>query len=103
MSQYAPQIGPAEQRLQRLNRGRISPSLRAWIYERDGRRCVDCGARDRLSLDHLLPASAGGTEWASNLVTRCSDCNNRRHVQWTAIHGISFYPTDARHATHPHD
>lgn len=31
------------------------------VMERDGRRCLICGTRDRPTLHHLLPRGAGGT------------------------------------------
>jgi 5-methylcytosine-specific restriction endonuclease McrA len=67
--------------------------LRAWIFDRDGHRCVDCRTTDRLTLDHIWPAVAGGREWASNLVTRCASCNSRRHAVWEREHGTYSYPS----------
>lgn len=96
--EYHPQIGPAPLREQPA-RGKVSKTLRLWIYARDGFRCVDCGgpngqpdARTCLTLDHIVPAVVGGREWASNLVTRCQSCNSRRHAEWIRSNGYAFYP-----------
>ena len=32
------------------------------VYKRDGYRCVYCGSRDNLTLDHVLPKSRGGKD-----------------------------------------
>jgi len=90
---YHPPIGPAECRCDRLRRGKVSASLRAWVYARDGGACLDCGATKDLTLDHIVPAVIGGREWASNLETRCRSCNSRRKHEWEREHGIHFYPS----------
>lgn len=60
----------------------IRQEKRLAIYLRDGLCCAYCGATvengTSLSLDHLTPASKGGTNDAANLVTCCSKCNSSR-------------------------
>lgn len=60
----------------------IRDTKRARIYERDGWACVWCkrpvAAKSTACLDHVLPRVLGGTNNASNLVTACLDCNQRR-------------------------
>lgn len=72
------------------NRGRggwqgmnwIRQSKRLAIYLRDGLACAYCGHSVEdgasLSLDHLKPASKGGSNHESNLVTCCERCNKSR-------------------------
>jgi 5-methylcytosine-specific restriction endonuclease McrA len=48
------------------------------VFERDGRRCVECGATGRLTVDHIVPRSKGGTDALENLQTMCSPCNGRK-------------------------
>jgi hypothetical protein len=52
------------------------------IYLRDGLACCYCGEAvedgAKLTLDHLTPHSAGGTNDATNLVTACHRCNSSR-------------------------
>ena len=38
----------------------------------------ELGARERLTRDHLLPRSKGGTDEWLNVVTACSSCNHRK-------------------------
>lgn len=50
------------------------------IFERDDFRCIYCGRssiedQSELHLDHIYPASLGGQDVASNIVTACHRCN----------------------------
>ncbi len=48
------------------------------IFKRDAYQCVYCGAKNNLTLDHVVPRSKGGkTSW-TNLVTACQECNSRK-------------------------
>lgn len=54
------------------------PVTRVRIYARDSWACVWCGKRGKLTLDHYIPRSKGGSNKATNLVTSCPRCNYRR-------------------------
>jgi len=60
----------------------IRREKRLAIYLRDGMACCYCGEGvengAQLTLDHLTPASRGGSNAASNLVTACKRCNSAR-------------------------
>jgi hypothetical protein len=57
----------------------IGKVRRRRIYARDGHRCVYCiELAERLTLDHLVPRSAGGTHSNENLLTACMGCNRKR-------------------------
>lgn len=67
-----------------IERARMTPSLRAWILERDGCWCIACGwphipegATDGVGLhiDHILPIARGGRTVADNLTVLCAPCN----------------------------
>lgn len=45
------------------------------ILERDGGRCVKCGATEKLHIDHVIPVSKGGTSDDDNLQVLCATCN----------------------------
>lgn len=49
------------------------------IFKRDGYECIYCGDFQNLSLDHIVPFSADGTEVASNIVVSCKTCNSKKH------------------------
>ena len=79
----------ALERTPRLGKG-ISPQLRTEILERNGYTCLQCGAgpgdpdpfnpnrKIRLHIDHIIPASQGGTDEQDNLRVLCSACNQGR-------------------------
>ena len=63
----------------RVERAKMSESLRYDILKRDNFRCKICGATERdgvkLHVDHIIPVSKGGKTEPSNLQTLCSRCN----------------------------
>lgn len=66
------------------NGSRLSGSVRIRVLERDGYRCVYCGATSqeaRLHVDHVVSVSRGGTDASTNLVTACFDCNNGKRAR----------------------
>jgi 5-methylcytosine-specific restriction endonuclease McrA len=49
------------------------------LFARDGWRCVYCGTNGgRLTLDHVVPRSRGGSSVWENVVTACAPCNLRK-------------------------
>lgn len=59
-------------------RDTIPDAVRAAVYERDNSTCQDCGATDRLTLDHIYPWSLGGSDTDDNLRVLCRPCNSRK-------------------------
>lgn len=54
---------------------------RANILLRDGYRCQYCGKRlapERLTFDHVIPRSLGGTTRWGNIATACQACNRKK-------------------------
>ena len=48
------------------------------LIERYGDKCLCCGEKKRLTLDHIKPRSLGGKTVLSNLQLLCTDCNNNK-------------------------
>lgn len=48
-------------------------------------RCVYCGKRARLQMDHVKPLSKGGKHVASNIVPACGPCNNSKGARDLAV------------------
>jgi 5-methylcytosine-specific restriction endonuclease McrA len=48
------------------------------IFKRDNNKCVYCGNKQDLTLDHLNPKSRGGRTHWENLVTACKPCNSKK-------------------------
>lgn len=62
----------------RQTRQPIPESVRHEVWRRDQGRCVDCGSREALEFDHIIPVSKGGSNTARNLELRCEACNRRK-------------------------
>lgn len=48
------------------------------VLARDDWTCQYCGTRSRLTVDHVIPRSRGGTSGWDNIVTACAPCNRRK-------------------------
>ncbi len=48
------------------------------ILRRDRYRCQYCGSREKLTVDHVVPRSRGGSDAWKNLVAACTACNNKK-------------------------
>ena len=63
----------------KVERAKLSDSLRYDVLKRDGFKCQICGssANDgvKLHVDHIIPVSKGGKTELSNLRTLCDRCN----------------------------
>lgn len=84
-----PTLAPGEYRLAAVDRlpprAREAIKLRHLVFERDGKRCVDCGRtpeadKVQLQAHHVVLVSEGGTNDLANLVTLCADCHAGRHA-----------------------
>lgn len=42
-------------------------------------RCYYCGAKVKLTIDHIIPLSRGGSNWPENIVLACGSCNSKKH------------------------
>ena len=48
------------------------------VQIRDNHTCQYCGAKEKLTLDHVIPISKGGPSSWENVVTACSPCNSKK-------------------------
>ena len=55
------------------------PLTRKNIFQRDQSCCKYCGqSNTKLSIDHVIPRSRGGTDNWENVITACLQCNVRK-------------------------
>ena len=47
-------------------RERIPESVQMFVWQRDQGQCVQCGSRDRLEFDHIIPVVKGGSNTGRN-------------------------------------
>jgi 5-methylcytosine-specific restriction endonuclease McrA len=65
------------------------------VHERDGYACRYCAldlTPDTATVDHVVPASRGGSSAAGNLVTACADCNSAKADRTPAEAGMPLMP-----------
>lgn len=79
---------------------RPAPWTRQGLLRRDRRTCAYCGAHAD-TIDHVLPASRGGTWSWLNTVAACRRCNGRKGDRTPAEAGMvlrhdPFVPTRAQ-------
>ena len=53
----------------------ISKGKRKKVYKRDSNKCLRCGTKENLSIDHIIPRSKGGHNGHRNMQTLCVECN----------------------------
>lgn len=57
------------------NRKQLSKKTRFEVLTRDSFKCVLCGSKETLEVDHIVPRVEGGSNELKNLRTLCHDCN----------------------------
>jgi 5-methylcytosine-specific restriction endonuclease McrA len=71
----------------RVNGGSCSPTQWKQVRRAYGNRCVRCGHRIKLTMDHVRPVALGGASDAANLQPLCEACNGWKGARW-----IDFRP-----------
>jgi 5-methylcytosine-specific restriction endonuclease McrA len=59
----------------------VPRDVRRAVFERDGGRCVECGASFDLQYDHVIPLALGGANTAANLQILCAPCNQAKGAE----------------------
>ena len=57
---------------------KVPPVSRREVFRRDQHACQYCGNTKRLTIDHVIPRSKGGTHTWDNVVTACESCNSAK-------------------------
>lgn len=53
------------------------------VFALHGKFCLKCGAKENISLDHVIPVSKKGKDSVDNLQPLCGSCNSRKGVNVT--------------------
>lgn len=59
-------------------RNKIPDEVKTFVWNRDGGKCVECGSKEKLEFDHIIPLSKGGGNTARNLQLLCEFCNRSK-------------------------
>lgn len=55
----------------------ITPEVKREVWERDGGRCILCGASHAAPNAHYISRAHGGLGVPENIVTLCQECHDR--------------------------
>jgi len=73
-----PHVQPCPEHPPRRGSTRAWRRLRAAVLQRDGWRCIVCGAMAS-QVDHVVPRELGGRDERGNLRSICDRCHDERH------------------------
>jgi len=59
-------------------RERIPEAVQIFVWRRDQGRCVQCGSREKLEFDHIIPVAEGGSNTERNVQLLCESCNRSK-------------------------
>jgi hypothetical protein len=63
-----------------------SEAKRMWrqsIREKWNHKCAYCESEEKLTIDHIIPQCKGGSDFLTNVVCCCHECNQlKSHTDW---------------------
>jgi 5-methylcytosine-specific restriction endonuclease McrA len=68
----------------------------AEIKKRYKYRCVYCGGKCKLEMDHIIPISKGGNHVKENIVPACHSCNSRKSARPVLLQLLVTQPPPTR-------
>ncbi|WP_145235528.1 HNH endonuclease [Urbifossiella limnaea] len=63
---------------EQTSRTPIPEAVRSEVWRRDKGCCVQCGTKQNLQFDHIIPVSQGGATTVANLQLLCQPCNGAK-------------------------
>ena len=57
----------------------IPQDVKNAVWQRDGGKCVQCGATSYLEFDHIIPHTKGGANTVANIQLLCRSCNLKKN------------------------
>ena len=56
----------------------LTDEVKQFVFIRDGGQCVQCGQKNELQYDHVIPVALGGSSEPENLQILCASCNRKK-------------------------
>jgi hypothetical protein len=60
------------------SRKQASAEVQQFVFVRDGGQCLECGSKQELQFDHIIPVALGGSSEPENLQILCGPCNRKK-------------------------
>lgn len=57
----------------------IPQNVKDKVWQRDNGMCVECGSKEKLEFDHIIPVVKGGSSTYRNIQLLCESCNRKKH------------------------
>ncbi len=70
-----------EEKVPKKRSRRISQKVKDLVWNRDGGKCVECGSKENLEFDHIIPHSKGGANTYRNIQLLCEPCNRSKSAK----------------------
>lgn len=64
------------------NGGKITKDEWNKLLDFYGNKCLCCGSKDKLTMDHILPLVSGGKHTIDNVQPLCSSCNSSKGARY---------------------
>ncbi len=62
---------------EKINR-HIPKEVKLYVWRRDQGKCCNCGSKEKLEYDHIIPVSKGGSNTERNIQLLCEKCNRSK-------------------------
>ena len=62
-------------------RPKIQKQVKRSVWQRDKGCCVECGSKEKLEYDHIIPLSKGGSDTERNIQLLCERCNRMKFTK----------------------
>lgn len=59
----------------------IQQEVKNEVWKRDNGECVECGSKEKLEFDHIIPVIKGGSSTYRNIQLLCEPCNRKKHAK----------------------
>jgi len=69
-----------QRRRSRINNADGDHTAEEWrgVINKQNRQCLACGGKEKLTVDHIVPLSMGGTNNIANIQGLCLSCNSKK-------------------------
>lgn len=51
------------------------------IFYKFGKQCLNCGTKENITIDHIIPLSIGGRNILENIQILCKSCNSKKYTK----------------------